>query len=91
MGNVVMSGQYNSSGRLTQITNATGQSDSLSYNLSNLSESATAPGNTNPTTNTYNTEGLLTQSVDADGNVTDYTYNGMFLTSETQVVLAART
>ena len=53
MGNVVMSGQYDTSGRLTQITNATGNSDSLTYNLSNLSptESATAPGNTNPTTN----------------------------------------
>ena len=55
MGNVaVLSVQYNSSGRITQITNATGQSDALSYNLSNLSEIATAPGNTNPTTNTYN-------------------------------------
>ena len=86
LGNVVMSGQYNTSGRLTQITNATGPAPTLSYNLGNLSESATAPGNTNPTTNTYNTEGLLTQSVDADGNVTNYTYNGLFLASETQVI-----
>ena len=86
MGNVVMSGQYNPSGRLTSIANATGQSDTLSYNLSNLSESATAPGNTNPTTNTYNTEGLLTKSVDADGNETDYSYTNNFLTSKTQII-----
>jgi YD repeat-containing protein len=85
-GNVVMTGQYNTSGRLTQLTNATGKSSVLSYNLTNLSESATAPGNTNPTTNTYNTEGLLTRSVDSNNNETDYTYNGMFLASKTQIV-----
>ncbi len=68
-----------------QITNATGSSSALTYNLSSLSESATAPGNTNPTTNTYNSEGLLTKSVDADGNETDYTYSGLFLTSKTQI------
>ena len=84
MGNAVLNVQYDSSGRITQITNATGQSDSMSYNLGNLSEAATAPGNTNPTTNTYNTEGLLIQSVDADGNVTNYTYSSNnYLTSET--------
>ena len=41
LGNVVMSGQYNTSGRLTQITNATGASSKLSYNVGSLSESAT--------------------------------------------------
>ena len=82
LGNVVMTDQYNTSGRLTQFTNATGSSETMSYNLSNLSESATAPGNTNPTTNTYSTEGLLVKSVDADGIETDYTYTGIFLTSE---------
>jgi large repetitive protein len=87
MGNSVLNMQYSASGRITSITNATGQSDSLSYNLGNLSETATAPGNTNPTTNTYNSEGLLTQSVDADNNVTDYAYSSNnYLTSKTQVV-----
>ena len=87
MGNAVLNVQYDASGRITQITNATGQSDSLSYNLGNLSESATAPGNTNATTNTYNSEGLLTKSTDANGNETDYTYSSNnYLTSKTQVV-----
>ena len=87
MGNAVLNVQYDASGRITQITNATGQSDSLNYDLGNLSETATAPGNTSPTTNTYNTEGLLVKSVDADGNETDYTYDSNnYLTSETQVV-----
>ncbi len=83
-----MTGQYSTSGRLTQMTNATGASSKLAYIPDPVAstESATAPGNTNPTTLTFNSQGLVTKSIDANGNETDYTYNGLFLTSKTQYV-----
>ncbi len=86
-GQSILNVQFNTSGRLTQMNDVEGNSATLSYNLSSLSESAIAPGNTSPTNYTYNSEGMLTQSVDADGDVTNYTYSSSnFLTSETQIV-----
>jgi RHS repeat-associated protein len=78
LGNVVMAGQYDPSGRLTQIKNAGGAIAKLSYSpaVGNSTESATAPGNTNPTTNTYNNLGLLSKTVDANNIETDYSYDG---------------
>jgi YD repeat-containing protein len=75
MGNTVMAGQYDPSGRLDQITNATGQSATLTYDPANLTESATAPGNNKPTTNYYTPLGLLSESIDPNGIVTSYSYD----------------
>ena len=87
LGNVVMSGQYNTSGRLTQITNATGSSYKLSYNLSNLSAVGDGAGEHQPDhQHLQQPRACSRKSIDANNNETDYTYNGMFLASKTQVV-----
>jgi RHS repeat-associated protein len=92
LGRTVLTGQYDTAGRLTHFTDAQGDATTKGYNVTDppagsaATESAAAPGNTSPTTNTYDSEGLLLQSSDPLRNVTIYTYNGMFLASKTETV-----
>ena len=79
LGLAMMTGQYTTGGRLSQITDAKGNTSTFVYNLSTLTQTATIAGNTTPASQTYSSGGLLTQSVDSKGNVTTYTYNGSFL------------
>ncbi len=75
MGDAVMAATYDTSGRLKQVTNATGESATLSYQAAALSGTTMAPGDANPIANTYNSMGQLTRSFDANGIETDYYYD----------------
>ena len=78
-GQSILSGQFNTSGRLTQMTNATGNSATLCYNLSNSPTESRQPRATPvPLTTLTTARAWSAKSVDANGNVTNYTYSGQF-------------
>ena len=86
LGHVVLTERYDTSGRMVSLVDAKGASASLSYNPSTLSESLLEPGNSQVSSTVFNSQGLITKSIDADGHEVDYTYNGLFVASQTQVI-----
>jgi len=73
-GVTVAAAQYDSSGHMTQLTDAYGKTTAFNINENTQTETVTDPLG-NPTTYTYDTDGNILAETDALGNTSTYTYD----------------